>query len=167
MLVLTRKTQEAFELPDVDVLVRVLRCSPSNVQIGIQAPLAIRILRSELHNNDLRTLPGESGQSQQQASRLVRRLESQLAALDGLAGGVELSAVDGAHLTSLVLEEAHETLRQLRRQLVVSQCRDIPSVETRSQGQAKAVTGSVATSVPENVASDRVRQSNSVYAVSA
>jgi len=47
MLVLSRREGEAIELPEVDVLVRVIGLKKSKVQLGIEAPKQITVRRSE------------------------------------------------------------------------------------------------------------------------
>ena len=48
MLVLSRKEGEEILLPELDIVVRVLKVRGKTVSIGIEAPRGIRIVRSEL-----------------------------------------------------------------------------------------------------------------------
>ena len=48
MLVLSRKEGEEILLPELDIVVRVLKVRGKAVSIGIEAPRGIRIVRSEL-----------------------------------------------------------------------------------------------------------------------
>lgn len=48
MLVLSRKEGDEILLPELDIVVRVLKVRGKAVSIGIEAPRGIRILRSEL-----------------------------------------------------------------------------------------------------------------------
>lgn len=48
MLVLSRKEGEEILLPELDIVVRVLKVRGRAVSLGIEAPRGIRILRSEL-----------------------------------------------------------------------------------------------------------------------
>jgi carbon storage regulator len=48
MLVLSRKEGDEILLPELDIVVRVLKVRGKTVSIGIEAPRGIRILRSEL-----------------------------------------------------------------------------------------------------------------------
>ncbi|MBE0569719.1 MAG: carbon storage regulator CsrA [Deltaproteobacteria bacterium] len=48
MLVLTRKSEEAFKIGD-DITVTVLGIRGNQVQIGISAPTAVRIYRGEIY----------------------------------------------------------------------------------------------------------------------
>jgi carbon storage regulator CsrA len=54
MLVLSRKEGDEILLPELDIVVRVLKVRGKAVSIGIEAPRGIRILRSELES---RTYP--------------------------------------------------------------------------------------------------------------
>jgi carbon storage regulator CsrA len=49
MLVLTRKISEVIKLGD-DITLTVVRASNGSVQLGIQAPRSIRIMRAECEN---------------------------------------------------------------------------------------------------------------------
>lgn len=48
MLVLTRKSDEAFKIGD-DITVTVLSIRGNQVQIGISAPISVRIYRAEIY----------------------------------------------------------------------------------------------------------------------
>lgn len=48
MLVLSRKEGDEILLPELDIVVRVLKVRGKAVSIGIEAPRGIRIIRSEL-----------------------------------------------------------------------------------------------------------------------
>ncbi len=132
MLVLSRKPQETIELPDLSISVRVLRCSGNQAQIGIDAPRAIRVLRGELHADELRAMPLESQTSD--LLILLQRLESQVSALTGL------SAASDRPLASAVGEEAQESLYRLRRQILLSGKRLAapapPAVPEKTNGSA-------------------------------
>ena len=52
MLVLSRKEGDEILLPELDIVVRVLKVRGKAVSIGIDAPRGIRILRSELESRD-------------------------------------------------------------------------------------------------------------------
>jgi len=51
MLVLSRKTSESFRIGD-QIEVTILRTRGNNVRVGIRAPREVRVLRSELKEND-------------------------------------------------------------------------------------------------------------------
>lgn len=48
MLVLSRKTNETIELPELGISIEVIRVKGGSVRLGITAPKSIRILRGEL-----------------------------------------------------------------------------------------------------------------------
>jgi carbon storage regulator CsrA len=48
MLVLSRKEGDEILLPELDIVVRVLKVRGKAVSVGIEAPRGIRIIRSEL-----------------------------------------------------------------------------------------------------------------------
>jgi carbon storage regulator CsrA len=50
MLVLSRKEGDDILLPELDIVVRVLKIRGKAVSIGIDAPRGIRIIRSELES---------------------------------------------------------------------------------------------------------------------
>ncbi|MDZ4656989.1 MAG: carbon storage regulator [Bythopirellula sp.] len=52
MLVLSRKEGDDILLPELDIVVRVLKIRGRSVSIGIEAPRGIRIIRSELDSQD-------------------------------------------------------------------------------------------------------------------
>jgi carbon storage regulator CsrA len=51
MLVLSRKEGDEILLPELDIVVRVLKIRGKAVSIGIEAPRGIRIVRSELESH--------------------------------------------------------------------------------------------------------------------
>jgi len=48
MLVLSRKTNETIELPELGISIEVTQIKGAAVRLGIKAPESIRILRGEL-----------------------------------------------------------------------------------------------------------------------
>jgi carbon storage regulator CsrA len=52
MLVLSRKEGDEILLPELDIVVRVLKVRGKAVSLGIEAPRGIRIIRSELESRD-------------------------------------------------------------------------------------------------------------------
>jgi carbon storage regulator len=48
MLVLSRKEGDEILLPELDIVIRVLKVRGKAVSVGIEAPRGIRIIRSEL-----------------------------------------------------------------------------------------------------------------------
>ena len=51
MLVLTRKLEEKIQIGD-DIVITILKTKGKAVQIGVEAPRAVRVLRGELVNAD-------------------------------------------------------------------------------------------------------------------
>lgn len=52
MLVLTRKTQEQIQIGN-NIKITILRIKGQQVQIGIEAPRDVRVLRGELHTQEV------------------------------------------------------------------------------------------------------------------
>lgn len=48
MLILSRKANEQIALPDLNITVTVVRVGHNRVQLGIDAPGTVRIVRSEI-----------------------------------------------------------------------------------------------------------------------
>ena len=48
MLVLSRKTNETIELPELGISIEVIKIKGGTVRLGVKAPGSIRILRGEL-----------------------------------------------------------------------------------------------------------------------
>ena len=70
MLVLSRKEGESIEFRDLDVSVRIIQLKKSKVQLGIEAPRAIQVDRSE-------TLEGRDGVESRSDHFGVGRIERQ------------------------------------------------------------------------------------------
>lgn len=56
MLVLSRKEGDEILIPDLDIVVRVLKVRGKGVSIGIEAPRDVRIVRSELESQGYQKL---------------------------------------------------------------------------------------------------------------
>ena len=52
MLVLSRKSTETIEFPELGIRIEVLKTSGGGVRLGVTAPEDIRILRGELSRTD-------------------------------------------------------------------------------------------------------------------
>jgi carbon storage regulator CsrA len=81
MLVLSRKAEQKITI-GADVVVTVLSIKGNSVQIGIEAPDKVRILRGELLNNELATTGsfqqlGSCAESDQRHRLAACGLESQ------------------------------------------------------------------------------------------
>lgn len=109
MLVLSRKANETCEMPELGISIRILRCTPSHVQIGIEAPRAIRIMRGELATHEVRRAALDVDG---QGLAAFHQLEAQILAL------TELSSISDRELAATVAEEALDALQRLRRTIV-------------------------------------------------
>ncbi|MCA9212490.1 MAG: carbon storage regulator [Planctomycetales bacterium] len=69
MLVLTRKQDQEIHVPDYDIQFRVLKIDGNRVQIGIDAPRNVRILRNEVSASSSNTT-GDSSSFQDELERL-------------------------------------------------------------------------------------------------
>jgi carbon storage regulator len=74
MLVLTRKSEEAFRIGD-DITVTVLGIRGNQVQIGISAPPGFRIYRSEIYEKIKAENIESSGLSADDFSRLKEKVK--------------------------------------------------------------------------------------------
>ena len=75
MLILTRKTDETIQIGD-DVVITVVRVKGNSVRIGIEAPKGVRVVRSELLENET---PVESKKPQEESlppSRIAKNLQA-------------------------------------------------------------------------------------------
>lgn len=68
MLVLSRKEGDEILLPELDIVVRVLKVRGRAVSIGIEAPKGIHILRSELNSRSFDEPVTEWGRELAQAA---------------------------------------------------------------------------------------------------
>ena len=74
MLVLTRKSEEAFRIGD-DITVTVLGIRGNQVQIGISAPPGVRIYRGEIYEKIRAENIEASGLSSDDFARLKEKLK--------------------------------------------------------------------------------------------
>lgn len=74
MLVLTRKSEEAFRIGD-DITVTVLGIRGNQVQIGISAPPGVRIYRGEIYEKIKAENIEASGLSSDDFARLKEKLK--------------------------------------------------------------------------------------------
>lgn len=68
MLVLTRKTQEQIQIGN-NIKITILRVKGQSVQIGIEAPREVRVLRSELQTDVVEDAQPEAEQPERHAVR--------------------------------------------------------------------------------------------------
>ena len=59
MLVLNRKIDETIRIPEHDITVQILHIKGASVQVGLEAPLEVRILRGELKDEFGETPPNQ------------------------------------------------------------------------------------------------------------
>ncbi len=98
MLVLSRKTDQSVELPELGVVIRVMELKRSRVQLGIEAPRAIQVMRGEKVERREQTFPAvpaaaldspaaafDSPAAALDSPEELKRMELQLAALAELA----------------------------------------------------------------------------------
>lgn len=72
MLVLTRKRSEMIRIGE-NIVVKVIQTGRSSVKIGIEAPLDVRVLRSELEEKNVTPEPHTPPASVSLAERLKLR----------------------------------------------------------------------------------------------
>jgi carbon storage regulator len=65
MLILTRKESEQICLGD-NIVVTVVRLAGDKVRIGVIAPADVKVIRSELKEEDVKSIPLAMGQQEQQ-----------------------------------------------------------------------------------------------------
>ena len=65
MLILTRKESEQICLGD-NIVVTVVRLAGDKVRIGVIAPADVKVIRSELKEEDAKSIPIAQGQPAQQ-----------------------------------------------------------------------------------------------------
>ena len=63
MLILTRKSKQSIHIGD-NIVLRVLKTARGSVQIGIEAPQDVRILRDDVRNADVFEIRSEPLQGQ-------------------------------------------------------------------------------------------------------
>jgi carbon storage regulator CsrA len=86
MLVLSRKEGQSVEMPELNVVVRVISLTKSRVQLGIEAPREITVNRSEKPYYGERREDREASEVKRIRDELTR-VEAELAALAELVGG--------------------------------------------------------------------------------
>jgi len=167
MLVLSRKEGESIEFRDLDVSVRVIQLKKSKVQLGIEAPRAIQVDRSEAVERrdgfENRIIPSGANRFERQAdqkrirnskAQSEQRLLDELAKLEvevmTLAELVTSKDQDLARQTALVSLERLHGLRKILKRVSDSQSapRSISDfIQTRQCGCNKIESGNGSTSV--------------------
>ncbi len=86
MLVLSRKENESIEFPALGVVIRVIGLTRKRVQIGIDAPISLKVARGELAAaGSVPPVPVDSI-AEHVIGAEFKRIESDLAALTSFAG---------------------------------------------------------------------------------
>jgi carbon storage regulator CsrA len=116
MLVLSRKENEAIEFPALGVVIRVFGLTRKRVQLGIDAPISLKVTRGERTSAAKSSSPVESIDSiaEHVIGEEFARLESELAAL------AELAAVNELPLSRQVAADATERVSRIRRTMTAT-----------------------------------------------
>ena len=117
MLVLSRKENETIEFPALGVVIRVFGLTQKRVQVGIDAPISLKIIRGEKRATEMaHPVPPDSVESiaEHVIEEEFGRLESELAALAELAGVRELA------LSRQVAADATERMSRIRRTMAAA-----------------------------------------------
>ncbi len=85
MLVLSRKDNETIEFPSLGVVIRVFGLTRKRVQLGIDAPVSLKIIRGEQADDGSTASVSVDSIAEQVIGEEFKKLESQLAALAELA----------------------------------------------------------------------------------
>jgi len=125
MLVLARKEREAIEFPELGVVIRVVSLKKTKVQLGIEAPQRIKVVRSEVRDAGSREAVASSSRPTEfspmspkrrfdsgRFARELGRLEAQISAL------AELASESNRHLARQVVDDAQCQFQRLERLLV-------------------------------------------------
>jgi carbon storage regulator CsrA len=165
MLVLSRKENESIEFPSLGVVVRVIGLTRKRVQLGIDAPVSLKVIRSEL--SPAGSMPGVSVDSvaEHVIGEEFKRLESELAALAELAGAKD------QRLARQIATDLIARTTGIRRAVTASlRGRDKKVADDLREGHHKDRQPKLREKVATSKATDHdpacVRQSPSDYAVS-
>ena len=118
MLVLSRKQNERILFPTLGITVEVLRAGANKVQLGIDAPREIRVIRDELHEfreAELHSMPvnefrePEIRRELELAAQAIHRAQKQIIQGNGQRAG---EALDQALRTMRQVEARFETAGQ-------------------------------------------------------
>ena len=116
MLVLSRKTNESLEFPELGVVIRVMSLKNRKVRLGIEAPKRIKIRRTELGSETPGANDAKSYSRRLDSHRLgheLDRLESQISAL------AELASPSHRELVGAVVADSQKQLEKINRLLVL------------------------------------------------
>lgn len=161
MLVLSRKENETIEFPALGVVIRVFGLTRKRVQLGIEAPVSLKVTRGEkTRAGDSALPPAEAVDSiaEHVIAEQFGRLESELAALAELATTKDLSSA------RQIAADAAERMLRIQRTVAASLRRHEAAVlDDLQQAPAKGSEWSCAKD--RAPASPCVRQSPADYAV--
>ena len=146
MLVLSRRLKERILFPGIGASVQVLACKKGVVRLGIEAPLAVAVLRQEPGGQSMtadrpRPRPGTGGRALPRPGQERRTCRQLRLASIGL-GMVRLHLRTGRTADAeATLARVHEEVQQLRRQLEGSTKKTAapaPPIPGRRRGTRKA-----------------------------
>ncbi len=123
MLVLSRKEKERILFPTLGITVEVVRTGANKVQLGIDAPREIRIIRDEL-NDFAETELRSRSISEFRESEVRCELESAGKSIDRAQKQIRQGNCDQA---GEALEQALLSLRQLESQFAAADCKPEPA----------------------------------------
>ena len=158
MLVLSRKENETIEFPALGVVIRVFGLTRKRVQLGIDAPISLKVTRGEMS--------GVAGSSSTETVDSVAehvigeqfgRLESELAALAELASAKDLP------VARQVAADAAERIARIQRAMAASLRRSEAAVS--DDLRQPPPTDEQWSRKEDSVAAPCVRQSPADYAV--
>lgn len=144
MLVLSRKVGQEIRIPEVGVVIRLVESRSSRVQIGIDAPRDLRILRGELEDG-----PSDTSETRS-TSVAMNRLSRWLHSVDPQALTDELAVIDG------LIERLIE-IRLEAKQVSVAEPQQVTQSATYGEHNVRKM---------ECAATDQVRQHPLGYEVS-
>ncbi len=113
MLVLSRKENESIEFPSLGVVIRVFGMTRRRVQLGIEAPVSLRVTRGEQGADDCSPESVDSI-AQRVIGEEFNRLESELAAV------AELAEAKDRALATQVVTDAIERMSRIKRMVRAS-----------------------------------------------
>ena len=161
MLVLSRKENETIEFPALGVVIRVFGMTRMRVQLGIEAPASLKVIRGEKTSAADAALPPAASVdsiAEHVIGEQFGRLESELAAL------AELTTTNDQPLARQIAADAAERMLRIRRTVAASLRRHEAAVTDELQ-QAPATESQWSCAEDRATASPCVRQSPAEYAV--
>ncbi|MCG8651250.1 MAG: carbon storage regulator [Pirellulales bacterium] len=114
MLVLSRKESESIEFPSLGIVVRVLGWTRKRVQLGIEAPISLKIIRSEKTAAEDSAPVAISSIAEHVIGEEFEKLESELTVL------AELADPTDQRLARQVAENSIQRLSRIKRMISAS-----------------------------------------------